>query len=343
MKTNCTLILAAMLATSAIAQDNTNALPEIPPPATAPAMEAPVATETNAAPAKPKPAKKHVAPKKKISEPTVSLVPGPAEATGKVNVRGQAGLKGEVIVHLFKGDAVNVLEQINLGKHAADEPAQWAKISYPTNANVWINAKYIDADTKTVKSKKLNLRAGPGENFSVVGSVERGTPVSQIETKGSWIKIEPPASTYAFVAAMYLKQEAPVATTPTPTEIEPMPTPVPIVPQPSSVPEPTTDANIPRVATHEGIVRHVGSLITPTEYELYSSETDKNIDYLYSTTTNLDLGRYVGMRIIVTGEEGLAARWTDTPVLTVQKILVLDTNAVPQRIYRSPRQQQGRH
>jgi len=115
------------------------------------------------------------------------------------------------------------------------------------------------------------------------------------------------------------------------------------LPQPSSVPEPTTDANIPRVATHEGIVRHVGSLITPTEYELYSSETDKNIDYLYSTTTNLDLGRYVGMRIIVTGEEGLAARWTDTPVLTVQKILVLDTNAVPQRIYRSPRQQQGRH
>ena len=90
--------------------------------------------------------------------------------------------------------------------------------------------------------------------------------------------------------------------------------------------------------THEGVVRHVGSLITPTEYELYDPTTDKNVDFLYTTTTNLVLSRYVGMRIIVTGEEGLAARWTDIPVLTIQRILVIDTNAVPQHIiYRSPR------
>ena len=82
--------------------------------------------------------------------------------------------------------------------------------------------------------------------------------------------------------------------------------------------------------THEGVVRHVGSLITPTEYELYDPATDVNVNFLYTTTTNLDLSRYVGMRIIVTGEEGLAARWPDIPVLTIQRILVIDTNAVPQ-------------
>src|SRR5581483_5674971 len=141
MKTTCWTILGAMLATSVLAQ-NTNTLPEIPPPATAPAMEMPAAPETNAAPEKPKakPAATKKRAVKKISEPTVSLVPGPAEVTSSnINVRGQAGLKGEMITHLFKGDSVNVLEQINLSKHAADEPAQWAKISYPTNAHVWVS------------------------------------------------------------------------------------------------------------------------------------------------------------------------------------------------------------
>ena len=93
--------------------------------------------------------------------------------------------------------------------------------------------------------------------------------------------------------------------------------------------------------THEGVVRHVASIITPTEYELYDPATDVNVNFLYTTATNLDLSRYVGMKINVTGEEGLAAQWPDIPVLTIQKILVIDTNAVPQHIYRSPRQSQG--
>ncbi|HXE42684.1 MAG TPA: hypothetical protein VN516_06635, partial [Candidatus Baltobacteraceae bacterium] len=73
MKTNCWLILGAMIATSAIAQDNTNALPEIPPPATAPAAEATTVAPAAAAPKaeqpKPAPAKKRVVAPKKISEP----------------------------------------------------------------------------------------------------------------------------------------------------------------------------------------------------------------------------------------------------------------------------------
>lgn len=354
MKTNCWLILGTMLATSVIAQD-TNTLPEIPPPVTTPAAEtqpaAATATEPAAAPApeKPKAVKKR-APVRKINEPTVTLVPGPAEvAVKQVNVRGQAGLKGEQIAHLSQGETVNVLEQINLNKHAANEPAQWAKISYPSNAAVWVNAKYIDAN-KTVSAKKLNLRAGPGENYSVIGSIDRGTAVNKIETKGSWIKIEPPANTYAFVAAMYLKQEPVAITPPTPAPTEeptptPVPEPQPIAEAPPTVPELQIDPNRPRTVMHEGVVRHVGSPIAPTAYELYAPETDKNINYLYSTSTNLDLSRYDGMRIIVTGEESLAARFTDTPVLTVQKIEVIDTNAVPKRTYYSPRQQQerGRH
>ena len=115
-----------------------------------------------------------------------------------------------------------------LDKHAAGEPAQWAKIASPTNTHTWVSARFINPTNKTVLPKKLNLRAGPGENYSVLGVIERGTPVNEIITKNGWTEIETPASTYAFVAAMYLKQEAaaPVETNAAPTvEAAPAPTP----------------------------------------------------------------------------------------------------------------------
>jgi uncharacterized protein YgiM (DUF1202 family) len=389
MKTISWTILGAILATSVIAQDNTNSLPAIPAPATSPAAEntpapapevtpetAPAPSDTNA-PVVVKPKKKHIV-HHKIKEPTVTLVPGTATVSADhVNVRGQAGLNGEVIAHEFKGDSVTVLDQINLKHHASDEPAQWAKISYPTNAHVWVFAKYIDTN-ETVSVKKANLRAGPGENFSVVGVLNAGDTVTPIETKERWIKIEPPTNSYAFVAAMYLTQAAPspetietnaqsetneVETTPTPAPTpspvnEPQPiiaeqnapppvppqetTPAPVPTTPEAMPQITYDNNLPRIVSHEGVVRHVSSLITPTAYELYSPATDENIDFLYTTTTNLDMDRYVGMQIIVTGEEDLAARW-QIPVLTIQRIIVVNTNAVPNTIYYSPRQQQQRH
>jgi uncharacterized protein YgiM (DUF1202 family) len=357
MKTNCWLVLGMIVATSAVAQDNTNALPPIPAPITSPAAEVapPAAVETNTPAAKPAKHRRHIAaaPKKiAFVEPTVALIPGPAEVAVKnLNVRGQAGLKGEFLTHLTTGDSVMVLSQINLDKHKAGEPAQWAKIAFPTNAQVWVRAQFIDTTNQTVLPKKLNLRAGPSENYSVMGVIERGTAVSQITTKGEWMQIDPPTNAYAFVAAMYLKQEASgtMATNPAPsTETEPPTTnnvsePQPIVTEPdtnapaavdtnapaiSDTNTPEVDTNLPppppRVVTHEGVVRHVTSIIEPTDYELYDPKTGGEIDYLYSTTTNLDLSRYNGLRIIVTGEEGLVQRWKNTPLLTIQRIQVVE-------------------
>jgi uncharacterized protein YgiM (DUF1202 family) len=349
----------ATISTSLLAQTNVpvTTIPiATPAAATAPATPAaaPAPVVTNA------PAKKKIVPHKQrklaaakeavIAETPVVLVPGPAEVgVNNINVRGQAGLKGEVIAHLLKGDAVTVLQQINLHKHKADEPAQWAKIAFPTNAYVWVNAKYIDATNKTVLPKKLNLRAGPGENYSVVGLIELGTPVSEISNKGNWMEIEPPPNAYAFVAAMYLKQEA-LAAAPTnaapPAETGPAPASMPVAESQPIVTEPAntaaaTETNAALTAAMETNAPaapveevpppppHVPSVIEPTAYELYDTNTFMAIDYLYTTTTNLDLSRYNGLHIIVTGEEGLAARWKDTPVLTIRRILVVstDTNA----------------
>jgi hypothetical protein len=35
----------------------------------------------------------------------------------------------------------------------------------------------------------VNLREGPGLNFKVIGNVKKGTPLSILEDKGSWIKV----------------------------------------------------------------------------------------------------------------------------------------------------------
>jgi uncharacterized protein YgiM (DUF1202 family) len=187
-----------------------------------------------------------------------------------------------------------------------------------------------------VSAKKLNMRGGPGENYSVLGVLERGTAVNEITTKGDWMQIDPPGNSYAFVAAMYLKQEAPApAPAPAPT---PVPEPQPVMTQPTAPSEPT--APPVRVVSHEGVVRGVVSPVAPTKYELYDPATGVNINYLYTTSPTLDLSKYVKMRIIVTGEEGLDARWKDTPLINIQSIQVISPNAVPHVIYQSPRQSQ---
>jgi Bacterial SH3 domain len=347
MKTNCWLMAGVMLATSAIAQDNTNAgatmpAPTAPPPAqvapatTAPEAGTPPATKKPVSRANHRPAARHPAARPApLSEPTVSLVPGPAQVTVKsLSVRGQAGFRGVVVGHLSQGETVNVLSQMNLEKHRAGEPAQWAQIALPPGVHVWVYSKYINPTTKTVESKKLNLRAGPGENYGVLGVIEHGTSVTEIKTKGPWMEIEPPTSAYAFVAAMYLAQATPA---PQPTPAQP-----PVAQAPPPVAPPTQPAPpqqpVNRVVSHEGVVGPVTSPVAPTKYKLYDPDTYETIDYLYSTAPDLDLSRYINMKIIVTGVEGVDQRWPSSPIIAIQSIQVVSTHAIQHRDLRSPRQ-----
>jgi len=328
-------MLGVMLATSAVAQNNSNAGATAPAPTTPPpAVAAPAATPAPeagapAAATKPVKHKHHAAPAKvvPISEPTIALVPGPAQVAVKsLTARGQAGLKGEVVTHLKQGETVTVLSQINLDKHKANEPAQWAQIALPASLHVWVKASYIDKANKTVLTKKLNLRGGPGENYSVLGTIERGTSVNEIKTEGGWMEIDAPANSYAFVAAMYLTQTAAA------------PQAAPQSSQASAAPPAVPAQPVDRVVSHEGVVGAVLSPVAPTPFKLYDPNTYQTIDYLYSTAPDLDLKRYVNMRIIVTGVEGIDPRWKDSPIIAIQSIQVVSTSAVQHQDLRSPRQ-----
>ncbi|HMP83254.1 MAG TPA: SH3 domain-containing protein [Verrucomicrobiota bacterium] len=307
------------------------------------AFAQPAAPATSPAPKQPsKPA---------IVEPPVSLVPGPAVVNAKnVNVRAAAGINSEAIAQLNPGDSVTVIEQVNLDKFKPEEPRQWAKIVLPSSLSVWVHASFIDKTTLTVIPPKLNLRAGPGENHGVLGVIERGTTVREILTDGNWMRIAAPSSAHAFIAAMFLQQdiETPAVTMPTPA-----PAPAPIVETVTTPAEPTAVAATgtdepessemmsmpaptlqptepvveppppPRVVAHEGIVTTTKSIQAPTQYQLMDPVTGKRINYLHTTSTNLNLSLYNGLRIVVTGEEALDARWK-TPVITIRRIQVIE-------------------
>jgi hypothetical protein len=415
MKLNYWLMIGAMLSTSLLAQQATNttpAAPATPAPTLAPAPAGTNAPATKAG--KKKSAKKKsekksekqagkksekpaVAKKPAVKKPevlpelkTTPLVAGPAMVVAiNVNVRGQAKLKSEVVTHVTKGATVTVLEEIVKNNSGPEEPSAWAKILLPPGGHVWVDTMFLT--NSTVRPKKLNLRSGPGENYSVIGLLQKGDAVKEVTTKGSWTEIEPPANAYAFIAAQYLSQQAaelaaatapPVTPTPMPTPTAPSPTaPVPppttpvapppappepapaptavasaptVAPPPTTAPAvppsiapltppvpaempavttPTAPAAIepaipeeppaPRIVQREGIVRGMTSIQAPSRFVLISPENRKDIDYLFTTSTNLDLRRYKGLQIIVTGEEGLDDRWGNTPVLTIQKIQVV--------------------
>jgi uncharacterized protein YgiM (DUF1202 family) len=371
MRITSNLIIGMMLARSLLAQQPAN---PSPPPAETPATSQAVTnsvlpapaeagvTNTPAAPkkapAKKKSSKSSVKTKQNVSElKTVPLVPGPAVVDANhVNVRGQPKLNSEVVTRLSKDQKVTVITEITRNNSGPDEPSAWAKIALPSDVHVWVNGGFIDPSNRTVKSKKLNLRGGPGENFSVLGRLERGEPVSQISVKGDWIEIEAPTNSYAFVAAQYLKQDTaqPVTTPPEPPPVSATltnestiaiaPTSAPSNSGSASAitnPAPTgaiadtgtlsADTNAPaaeeppvRIVEREGIVRGTTSIQAPTHFKLVSLENGQTIDYLHTSSPNLDLRRYKGLRIVVTGEEGLEERWGNTPVITIQKIQIVE-------------------
>jgi len=283
----------------------------------------------------------------------------------RVNVRGQASLSSEVITQLQKGETVIILEEVAVAKPKRGEPANWLKIELPGNTPVWVYAPYIETTNKTVNVSRLNLRAGPGENFSVLGRVERGTPVKEIRTEKNWMEVEAPAGTYAFIAAEYVERTAPTPApvpvttepatatppqpalpTPTVVVVQPEPPPTPAVepipttpattapptnavaPPPETsptAPEPTATVEVTpkRTVAREGRVVVSMSIQAPTEYALQSLETQRFINYLHTEQIGIKLKSFAGRRVIVSGEELIDVRWTNTPIMEVESINIV--------------------
>jgi hypothetical protein len=323
----------------------------------APAPAAPAAApESKAVPAK----RKLPAIKKRVefNPPATAVV-----KKSNVNVRGQPSFVGETLGHLQKGDSVTVTEELTIAHRAADEPAQWARIVMPTNIHVWVSAEHVDKDAKVVKARRVNLRGGPGENFSIVGRLEKGAPITEVKSEKGWLAIECPTNAYAYVATEFLDiQPAPAAIAAAPPTAPPpapgseivnvtpaapavaatnepvvatppaaaMAPPVQPVEPPKETPAVTNapvtaaapEVMTPRIITREGFVRRSYNIQAPADFELHDIQTGEIIDYL-RPKPGQNFKIFVGTRVRITGEEGLAPRWPRTPVLQVENVDLL--------------------
>lgn len=184
----------------------------------------------------------------------------------RVNVRGQATLQSEVISQLRTGETVTILEEVVVSKPRTGEPAAWLRILMPTNTPVWVHSSFVDPTNHVVKPVRLNVRGGPGENFSVVGRIERGLAVQVIGVTGDWMEIVAPPGCYGFVASDFVDVTSggappapatpttqsspspapPIAQTPTPKAAETAP---PVVAVPPPIPPTTAPSSPPPAVT----------------------------------------------------------------------------------------------
>ncbi|HOX03906.1 MAG TPA: SH3 domain-containing protein [Candidatus Paceibacterota bacterium] len=189
--------------------------------------------------------------------------------TGVANVRALPSLSSEVITQLKEGDAVWILDTVSIDKPKPGEPSDWTRIRMPEKITAWVFADYVNPGPNTVKASRLNVRAGPGENYSVVARLEKGATVRVIRQVDDWIEIASPESASAFVASSLVSRTPaaaaaasarpssppapaveparPIARSAAPT---PSPAPVPVPPPtPASAPAPVvTPAPTPAAA-----------------------------------------------------------------------------------------------
>ena len=286
----------------------------------------------------------------------------------RTNLRAKPAFDGEVLATLKKGDTVEVVgAEAGTGVDGSS-PKDWTKVSLPSQVAVWVYGPLVDGTTKTVKGKSLNLRAGPGRNYSEIGVLPHGATVAVVRESDGWLQIEPPAGTFAFVASNLIERkdvdapaEAPAVATTTenppaarpavaestpvvPAEVPevktaPIPPPVrPSVPADTVAPAaasgvettaaivpaplpaaPVLADSAPRQVLREGILRRSWNANSPGNFELRSTRGEGTLDFLVNEDPSIDLAKFKGKHVFVTGEEWRDARWK-LPVLKVKSV-----------------------
>ena len=121
-----------------------------------------------------------------------------------VNLRAKPVATSEVVGQLTEG---TILSARTLDK-------DWVELVPPLQVDGWVLTEYVKEGA--IQSKqKVNVRSGPGINYSIMGQLNQGDTVEQRGAHQEWAKIAPPNSCSVWVSrSMVLvlsdKPEAPV-------------------------------------------------------------------------------------------------------------------------------------
>ncbi|PIV39573.1 MAG: hypothetical protein COS29_01895 [Candidatus Omnitrophica bacterium CG02_land_8_20_14_3_00__42_8] len=111
-----------------------------------------------------------------------------------VIVKGGDNVNFENLCVLSKADSVKVI----------DRRYSWLKILLPKKAFLYISKDYVDltSDEKGVgiiNASSVNIRAGAGTRYSIIGQISKPEKVSVISEDSGWYKIEPPYGSAGWV------------------------------------------------------------------------------------------------------------------------------------------------
>ena len=128
----------------------------------------------------------------------------------------------------------------------------WAAVAPPGRIDLWLNKDFIEGNR--VIAKSIQVRSGPGIQYEVVGTLERGAPVMPRGEEGDWCKIEPPSSMVVWVKTADLAEikpqttpirEVATVTAPAPAPVAPPEPAVASAPEPIAAPVPPASAPAP--------------------------------------------------------------------------------------------------
>ena len=258
-----------------------------------------------------------------------------------LNVRGGAGEQFPVLAKMPRGSQL-VLTGASKGK--------WMEVLAPQNASVFVAAQFVTRQQASVGVVEVppvpTIISSPAVPTPVTPAPPKPTdqnpstvtlPIQELgqgngQTPGGVEVKQNPSITNPKPI-----QPAEVAVTPKPEAATPAkpeapkppkpeaPKPVQIAKANPNLPAPTltkpkTDKPV-RIVTREGIVRRTLDIQSPTGYVLEHLDSGKKINYLVlDEQVALKLNWFVGKQVLVSGEEALDARNTNTPVLLVNTL-----------------------
>jgi SH3-like domain-containing protein len=246
----------------------------------------------------------------------------------RVNLRARPDLNSEVVGQVDRGQ---ILER----RSVADE---WVEVGPPDDIAFWIHQDFVEDGV--VVASRLNVRSGPGVNYAVVASLERGDQVEIVDVFTDWISVSPPASASVWVAVDLVE---PVVTAPEPPEpaappappepvVAPVPQPLPAPPPPvverAPLPPPRDLDLIPlegqgEYVEREGILRPAGFVIgRPSRYRLTRQRGHSVETICYVKGNDEQLQSLLGRSLRIEGRE-FWVQGARYPVLTPDQIILL--------------------
>lgn len=128
----------------------------------------------------------------------------------RVSLRVSPDLDGYLLDRAMRGEELVYFEKTN----------GWVAVQAPEMLDFWVSSDYVQ--NGIVQPEKLNVRAGPSQNYPVVAVLKAGDVVALRGEFNNWLKIAPPAGSRVWISADYVELIQPPAPEPV-VEVAPEP------------------------------------------------------------------------------------------------------------------------